>query len=561
VVAEPPPRRSVGSTGGWAPTMTSITMTYMLRTLPVWASGSGARVGDILPVTWLLIGVGALLTSFSLVLLSPWGRRRLRTIAFWMRSRRASRLERFIGARISAVERAYHLHPRLGQPSPSMSLAGLWSEGQPPMRQGNKVEVLIDGGQLLPRIAKAFAHARSHVLVAGWFFTPEMRLTAGDHAVVLRELLADVGARVDVYLLMWAGAPLPGFAPWRRDVRRVRRRLCRGGRIHCALDKGQGPTRAHHEKLVVVDDEVAFVGGIDLTHRHGDRLDTNEHPLRQGISWHDVATELRGPVVADVAAHFKLRWQEVTGEVMTNGNVPSPAGESRAQLVATIPGGVYRVRPQSERRILEAYYHALSSAERLIYLENQFLWAPVIVAVLRRKLRHPPSDAFRLIIVLPAAAKKGATATLGHLGRLARADPDGKRFLACGLYSHQDEMSRPIYVHAKVGIVDDRWLTVGSANLNQRSLFHDTEVNVVTDDERCVRETRLRLWAEHLELPPERVAGDPTALFDDMWKPLAEEQLARRQAGKPMTHRLVRLPYVPSNSGLLGPLEGVFIDG
>jgi len=73
----------------------------------------------------------------------------------------------------------------------------------------------------------------------------------------------------------------------------------------------------------------------------------------------------------------------------------------------------------------------------------------------------------------------------GQLGRLAEADPGGEHFLACGLYARAGQLSTPVYVHAKVGIVDDRWLTIGSANPNEGSHFQDTEVNVVTDDEQC----------------------------------------------------------------------------
>ena len=117
-------------------------------------------------------------------------------------------------------------------------------------------------------------------------------------------------------------------------------------------------------------------------------------------------------------------------------------------------------------------------------------------------------------------------------------------------------------MHAKVGIVDDRWLTVGSANLNEHSLFNDTEVNVVSHDPALARETRLRLWAEHLELPVESSTGDPATLIDDVWRPLAAEQLERRAAGAPLTHGLVRLAHVSRRSKrLLGPLQSLLVDG
>ena len=86
---------------------------------------------------------------------------------------------------------------------------------------------------------------------------------------------------------------------------------------------------------------------------------------------------------------------------------------------------------------------------------------------------------------------------------LAEADDGGGRFLAATIRSRSGGRDDPLYVHAKVGIVDDRWLTVGSANLNAHSLINDTEMNVVTDDAGLARDTRVRLWAEHLELDPD----------------------------------------------------------
>ena len=120
----------------------------------------------------------------------------------------------------------------------------------------------------------------------------------------------------------------------------------------------------------------------------------------------------------------------------------------------------------------------------------------------------------------------------------------------------------PIYVHAKIAIVDDSWLTIGSANLNEHSLFNDTEMNIVTRDEALVRATRLRLWAEHLELPIEAIDRDPVALIDELWSMISEEQRTRRYDGRPLTHRLVRLQNVSRRScRLTGPLTGLLVDG
>jgi phosphatidylserine/phosphatidylglycerophosphate/cardiolipin synthase-like enzyme len=222
---------------------------------------------------------------------------------------------------------------------------------------------------------------------------------------------------------------------------------------------------------------------------------------------------------------------------------------------------MYRQLPPGEFRILESYLRGLRGAQRLVYLENQFLWSPEILAVLREKLARPPTPDFRLVLVLPAKPDSGADDTRGQLGTLVQADGDGGRLLACTLYTVGAEKDWPVYVHAKVGIIDDAWMTIGSANLNEHSLFNDTEMNLVTHDARLARETRLRLWAEHLERPIDAVAGDPAAVIDGLWKPIAEEQAQRRERGERLTHRLAMLPGISRRSRLLlGPLQGLVVD-
>ena len=119
-----------------------------------------------------------------------------------------------------------------------------------------------------------------------------------------------------------------------------------------------------------------------------------------------------------------------------------------------------------------------------------------------------------------------------------------------------------MYVHAKLGITDDEWMTIGSANLNEHSLFNDTEVNVATDDQELIRTTRLRLWAEHLQCPVADLDTDPTDVVDNLWRPTAEEQAARERDGQRRTHRLTLLPDMSRRAGRLqGPLRGLLVDG
>jgi phosphatidylserine/phosphatidylglycerophosphate/cardiolipin synthase-like enzyme len=431
-----------------------------------------------------------------------------------------------------------------------------------PAREGNDVRVLLDGEEALTEMVSAVAAAKSHVYIAGWHASPDFRPTREPDAPTLRELLADVAERVPVRMLLWAGPPLPVFQPTRGLARQARDGFVRGSKVRCVLDRRERTLHCHHEKIVVVDDEVAFVGGIDFTGLQGDRHDSSAHRPDRPLGWHDVATLLRGPVVADVATHFTQRWSEVAGESLPAPVVPARVGDVGVRLVRTVPEHTYAFARRGEFGILDAYTHALRSARGFVYLENQFLWSPEVIGILVDLLRRPPSDDFRLVLVLPRRPSDGADTTRGQLGRLVDADAGRGRLLAATVSARDGDHTGPLYVHAKVGIVDDTWLTIGSANLNEHSLFNDTEVNIVVRDHELIRRTRLRLWAEHLEATVADVSGDPTGVVDGMWRPVAEEQADLERHGRQRTHRLTLLPNVSRRwERLQGPIRGLLVDG
>jgi phosphatidylserine/phosphatidylglycerophosphate/cardiolipin synthase-like enzyme len=416
---------------------------------------------------------------------------------------------------------------------------GLWCAGDPPPREGNAIEVLVDGENALPRLQAEILGAERSVLLAGWHFDPSFRLEPD--GPTLHDVLGEAAERVDVRLIAWAGAPAPIFTPSRRQVRAARADLVAGTRIRMALDAKERPMHCHHEKLAVIDGRVAYVGGIDLTALAGNRLDHSHHPPRGGIGWHDAASRIEGPLVGDVHDHVAMRWREVTGEELGPADPAADAGTTAAQLVRTIPNDVYEAVPDGDFRILEAYLRAFRSAEHLVYLESQFLWSPELVDVLARKLRKPPSDDFHVVVLLPARPNNGADDTRGQLGVLIDADRHD-RFLACTLF--QPGKREQVYVHAKIGIVDDRWLAIGSANLNEHSMFNDTEVCLITQDEELARGTRLRLWREHL------MHDEPT--FETWRERCADEGYDRVEALPHLSRRVRRF---------LGPINGLLVDG
>jgi phosphatidylserine/phosphatidylglycerophosphate/cardiolipin synthase-like enzyme len=442
---------------------------------------------------------------------------------------------------------------------------GVFAEDDPPPRPGCALDVLIDGANALPPMVEALASAQRFVHVTGWHLEPHFQMDRHRPGTAIGTLLAELAERIDVRVLVWSGAPLPAFHPSRREVAKGLENLVRDTRIQARGDPREHPFHCHHEKTIVIDGTVAFVGGIDLTDSDGDRYDAPAHTARRSLGWHDVATRLRGPAVADVNDHFRMRWRELTGEHLPATPAPPPAGDTTVQVVRTVAEGMYDAVPHGSFRIFEAYARALRSAREIIYIENQFLWSPELVGIIADKLRHPPTPDFRVVVLLPGRANNGQEDTRGQLGLLIAADDGAERMLAATIRALTPSATRtdPVYVHAKVLVVDDRWLIVGSANLNAHSLFNDTEMCVATDDAVLARETRVRLWAEHLELDEAEVrAQPPVRLVDERWRPIAHRELQRQRAGAPPGHRLLELPGVSRRtSRLRGPLSGLVDDG
>src|SRR5918911_1868179 len=151
------------------------------------------------------------------------------------------RLDALVGDRVEASIRSHHRRRlrRIGWEHALEAKAGTWASGPPPPRAGNDVEVLVDGAEALPSIARAIAGARSHVHLAGWYFSPSFQLE--ERGASLRELLAEAAQRADVRMLAWAGAPLPLFHPDRKEVRETFAALAGGTRIRYALDDRERP--------------------------------------------------------------------------------------------------------------------------------------------------------------------------------------------------------------------------------------------------------------------------------------------------------------------------------
>ncbi|MGH2749458.1 MAG: phospholipase D-like domain-containing protein [Actinomycetota bacterium] len=366
------------------------------------------------------------------------------------------RLDRTIGDGLEQILRVHHRRrlSKIGWGAVFDPGPGRWAMNDPPPRRGNELRICIDGRESFDAIIEGVRNARTFVHLAGWHMEHDFILSK-DPVITLEDLIAEAGRAVAVRVLVWGGAPLPPpFRPRRGEAHKLGKELARHDGVHFAIDSKERLLHCHHEKLVIIDGDLAFVGGLDFSTLGANRLDTNDHPPREPMGWHDAVARIKGPLVADVAQHFNLRWSEVTGEALEENPIPEPVGEVEAQLVRTVPEKIYDALPRGDFRLLASYVGALREAEKFIYLENQFLWSSEIVKILADKLKHPPSDDFRIVVLLPSKPSTGKDDTLGQLAVLAEADDNGENFLACTLYGRDGDRTCPVYVHAKIGIVD-----------------------------------------------------------------------------------------------------------
>jgi len=377
-----------------------------------------------------------------------------------------------------------------------------------------------------------------------------------DELSVTNVLGRAVNKGVDVRVLLWDTYPLPSqTSPDPKNVRDVLESLG----IHCLLDdshKGilNHPLMAHHQKTSIVDGRLAFVGGIDMMVENDgdfDRWDTKGHPyhtqLRLGKdgkmphSWHDVHVVFEGSAVADVERNFRQRWNAVLelhqqdsslilpepfaplSEDTTNTRrSASTRNANRLQVTRTIPKGIYGFASEDGiATILDTYKRAFAQAKQFIYIENQYFWRRTFLGVENPGLGLPHADMEELMRLLADALARGVIVAFllpdnPNVGR--EFTDEGLKFLwelaphavvtgalqAYTLCSSMQEQGqtfyRSIYVHAKTTIVDDSWLTLGSANLNNRGMRDDTEMNAAIVHSEMVRRLRILLMAEHLGL-------------------------------------------------------------
>jgi phosphatidylserine/phosphatidylglycerophosphate/cardiolipin synthase-like enzyme len=494
---------------------------------------------------------------------------------------------------------------------------------------GNAVEPLIDGASYFRALYEALCGTSAGDQVYFADFRGDTEELLSGPATSVGRVLADLAERgVLIFGLIWRSQPSWLDQSEGKNAELARKVSDAGGEV--LLDARTRRAGSHHQKFVVIrhperpERDVAFVGGIDLglsrhdDGRHSGDRQAMEFPSAYGNRppWHDVQAAIHGPGVVDIEHTFRERWagssvldlpsplrmaidRAYHAGKLVGSPLPAPlpeppaAGRHVVQVLRTYPARLrrYPFAPLGERSIGYAYRKVLARARRLIYIEDQYLWAPFVADLIADALRTQPD--LHVIAVVPRFPdKEGAARWPSLVGReqaikVCRAAGQD-RF---AIYDIENHAGTPVYVHAKVVVVDDVWAMIGSDNLNRRSWTHDSEMScAVLDqdvDERepgdpgglgdrarvFARELRLRLWREHLDLDgsddPEmldslkafdvmrRSAATLQAWYDDdcagerppgRLRPHVPERLPRRH--RPWAVPLYRLAYDPDGRSL-----------
>ena len=412
------------------------------------------------------------------------------------------------------------------------------------LERADRAAVLLDMADYFKAAKAAMEGARRSIHLLGWAFDPDARFAPGedgggpskDRIGAFLKHLACNRPELDVRLLVWKSA-LPIAASQNFFPHRARRTFRRTPvRFRLAADLPLGA--CHHQKMLVIDDEVAFVGGGDIA---PDRWDTCDHldddPRRsrpRGRPFdarHEMMLSGDGPAARALGELFRERWLGASRQrlplpedagVTLEGPTPWPACLEPSFRDAAI--GVARTRPgwrgRPEVREAEALHlSAIAGARRLIYMENQYFASPVIAEALAARLEEPDGPEVVLISTLHSPSWFDRLTMdrtrLAFLERLDAADrrgrPGGGRLHA---YCPVTAAGRPIIVHAKVTVIDDVMLRIGSANINNRSTGFDTECDVAVEardgdagaaTRGAVRAWRTRMAAHWLGKPPAAV--------------------------------------------------------
>lgn len=420
-------------------------------------------------------------------------------------------------------------------PLPRLLRAGhnCWTEAASAHAAG----LLIDGRDYYRAFYRAARQAKRYLLIAGWRFNSDVRLLRGKDAeanggevklLPFLNRLCREKPELRVYVLAWDFSVIFAhawelFQEWRFE-------RARHGRLDFLFDSAHPVGGSHHQKFVVVDGHQAFLGGLDFNaddwdnrHHHADNPLRADSGQEQHHPYHDVQVYFAGPVAKDLAGYFATRWRRAGGAELELPEVPAPRPDELPSFPRLPVRSDHVALSRTEaptltdghkvHEIRRLYLDAIDSANEMIYIENQYFSSEAVYHALLQRMRAADRPKLDIALVLPKRLPSWVESVALAPPRIRMLD--GLREAAAatghrlGAYYptalHEDGKEEPVVVHSKVLIVDDRFLTMGSANTSNRSMALDSELNATWEATsaadaaliRSIRRLRVSLLGEH----------------------------------------------------------------
>lgn len=388
---------------------------------------------------------------------------------------------------------------------------------------------IVDAEHYYRVVREALELAQRSVFLIGWDFNHRIRLQPGD-SQNLGKLLASLVARkprLRIHVLSWNSPIAFEVRRWAIPFRLLN--AISNSRLRYRLDSSCPKGACHHQKIVLIDDTLAFCGGMDLTDSRWDtRAHADDEPGRRELGgmpyepYHDMMLAVDGDAASALAELAHERWRRATGKSAPAVATDGGCWPKSLQIdIEQVPIGIARTEPtcggRPEVREVEALYlAAIAGARRHIYIENQYFASRRVFEALAERLSE--ADGPEIVVINPKAySGRIEQLTMGELRtrvvcRLRRADTRG-RF---GIYAPETAKAKPITVHAKTLVVDDLFVRIGSANLSNRSMGFDSECDLAIeadsarDPERAkaaIVAYRNGLLAEHLGAQIDQVSA------------------------------------------------------
>lgn len=410
----------------------------------------------------------------------------------------------------------------------------------------NRAAFLLDAKQYFSAVAESIRNAEKSVLIIGWDIDSRIQLDPENSEERLCDLLnhaVEQRPALQIHILIW-DFPM-AYSLDREPLQLINFTRNTHQNIHFHLDSELPVNSSHHQKIVVVDDKVSFVGGMDLT---SGRWDTPEHRAEDNRRinpsgdnfgpYHDIQMVVDGELASIFGWVARKRWMWATGnDLSTPRDVKNdPWPKSIVPQFYDETGGVAQTLPRYKERdevreVESIYLYSLKKARSSIYIENQYLTSSTIQQALAQKLNDENGP--EIVIVLPRMTSGLLEQLVMEplqseiLDSLYAVDKHRRLGVYCPFSGDDNQVA--VKVHAKVMIIDDEFFTVGSANLNERSMGLDTECNLVMRlKDNAVRQFRHRLIAHHLGVDTESYAKIESELHSTI---KAVEKLSLEQGG------------------------------